>query len=84
MKNEPRNGFSAHRSPLRVRHLLPLAASVFAFATVFGWAVFRGKYFVGGDVFFYTYPMRSVAWEMIREGRLPLWTPHVLSGYPLL
>jgi hypothetical protein len=67
-----------------VRHLFPLAVSALAFVAVFGWAVFSGKYLVGGDVFFYTYPMRSVAWGMIRAGRLPLWTPHILSGYPLL
>jgi hypothetical protein len=50
----------------------------------FGWAIFRGHFLIGGDVFFYTYPLRSVAWEMIRNGQLPLWTPYVLSGYPLL
>jgi hypothetical protein len=54
------------------------------FCLFFGWAIFRGKFLIGGDVFFYTYPLRSVAWEMIRAGQLPLWTPHVLSGYPLL
>ncbi|HEY1404833.1 MAG TPA: hypothetical protein VGB05_11940, partial [Pyrinomonadaceae bacterium] len=30
------------------------------------------------------YPLRTVGWEMIRGGQLPLWTPLVLSGYPLL
>ncbi|HEY0099420.1 MAG TPA: hypothetical protein VGB76_10770, partial [Pyrinomonadaceae bacterium] len=54
------------------------------FCLFFGWAIFRGHFLIGGDVFFYTYPLRSVAWEMIRQGQLPLWTPHVLSGYPLL
>jgi hypothetical protein len=28
--------------------------------------------------------MRQAAWEMIRNGSLPLWTPLILSGYPLL
>jgi hypothetical protein len=50
----------------------------------FGWGIFRGGSFIGGDVFFYTYPLRATAWEMIRGGQLPLWTPHVLSGFPLL
>lgn len=55
-----------------------------AFFLAFGWAVFRGKFLIGGDVFFYTYPMRTVAWNMIRAGAWPVWTPLVFSGYPLL
>jgi hypothetical protein len=54
------------------------------FVLFFGWILFGGKYAVGGDAFAYSYPLRTVAWEMIRGGQLPLWTPHVLSGYPLL
>jgi Bacterial membrane protein YfhO len=61
-----------------------LAAFVAAFCCVFGWAVFRGHYLIGGDVFFYTYPLRAAAFRMIREGTPPVWTPHVLSGFPLL
>ena len=54
------------------------------FALFFGWILFGDKYVIGGDAFAYSYPLRSVAWEMIRAGQLPLWTPAVLSGYPLL
>ncbi len=61
-----------------------LAVVALAFCAAFGWAVFRGKFLIGGDVFFYTYPMRTVAWRMIRAGTPPVWTPLVLSGYPLL
>ncbi len=43
-----------------------------------------GRYPLAGDAFFYSYPLRTVAWDMIRHGQLPLWTPYVLSGYPLL
>ena len=53
-------------------------------ALFFGGAIFRGKFLIGGDAFFQAYPLRTVAWEMIRNGQLPLWTPHVFSGYPLL
>jgi hypothetical protein len=60
-----------------------LAVVVFGLL-LFGRGIFRGESFIGGDVFFYTYPLRAMAWEMIRGGQLPLWTPHVLSGYPLL
>ncbi|HEY6230958.1 MAG TPA: YfhO family protein [Pyrinomonadaceae bacterium] len=47
-------------------------------------ALFGGKYLLSGDAFFYSYPLRTVAWGMVRHGELPLWTPYVLSGYPLL
>ena len=64
--------------------VLPLLTIILVFLLAFGWAIFRGKFLIGGDVFFYTYPMRTVAWRMIRHGELPLWTPFVLSGFPLL
>ena len=71
---------------LRARRgdMFALGAIALAFLLAFGWAIFRGKFLIGGDVFFYTYPMRTVAWRMIRHGELPLWTPFVLSGFPLL
>src|SRR5262245_30727562 len=28
--------------------------------------------------------MRTVAWQLIRSGSLPLWPPSILSGFPLL
>ncbi len=53
--------------------------------TIFFWpAILAGKYFVTGDSLVYAYPLRLAAWEMIRQGTLPLWTPNILSGYPLL
>ncbi len=45
---------------------------------------FGGKFFVINDAFVYSYPLRAAAWEEIRQGRLPLWTPLLMSGYPLL
>lgn len=74
-----KNRWSARRADLAALALIALA-----FCLAFGWALFRGKFLIGGDVFFYTYPMRTVAWRMIRHGELPLWTPLVLSGFPLL
>ncbi len=61
-----------------------LLTIVGAFAIYFWQGVFGGYYFVSGDALVYSYPMRKVAWEMLRQGSLPLWTPHILSGYPLL
>jgi hypothetical protein len=57
---------------------------VLLFVACFGRFIWRGQFLIGGDVFFYTHPLRTVAWDMIRHGQLPLWTPHVMSGYPLL
>lgn len=58
---------------------------IIAFFIAFFWpAIFSGMLFVSGDALVYTYPMRQAAWEMIRNGSLPLWTPNILSGYPLL
>ena len=54
------------------------------FIAFFPQALFGGKYLLAGDAFFYNYPLRTVAWQMIRHGQLPLWTPYVMSGYPLL
>ncbi|MBI1763744.1 MAG: YfhO family protein [Acidobacteria bacterium] len=54
------------------------------FAAFFAPILFTGRYLVGGDSLIYSYPLRTVAWDMIRHGQLPLWTPLILSGYPLL
>ncbi len=55
------------------------------FFALFFARVFAGRRFIiSGDSFFYSYPLRTVAWQMIRQGSLPLWTPFMLSGYPLL
>src|SRR2546423_15480626 len=67
------------RADVRALGLIALA-----FGAAFGWAVLRGRFLLGGDVFFYTYPMRTVAWRMLHAGTPPTWTPLVLSGYTLL
>ncbi|MFQ5340606.1 MAG: YfhO family protein [Anaerolineae bacterium] len=43
----------------------------------------RGVFYVG-DIFRLYYPQRAVYAEALRAGHLPLWTPNVLAGYPLL
>ncbi len=61
-----------------------LACLVLFFVAFFPRAIFGGRFIIAGDSFFYSYPMRTIAWRMIRAGTLPLWTPSILSGYPLL
>lgn len=46
--------------------------------------VFGNKFFVINDAFVELYPLRAAMWSELRQGRLPLWTPLVMSGYPIL
>lgn len=58
---------------------------ILLFFALFFWpAVFDGKLLIAGDSLVYSYPLRTVAWNEIRRGALPLWTPLLMSGYPLL
>lgn len=67
----------------RREDLASLGALLLFFISFFPQGLFGGKYLLAGDSFYYSYPLRSVAWSMIRQGDLPLWTPTLLSGYPL-
>jgi hypothetical protein len=50
------------------------------FFALFFARVFAGhRFIITGDSFFYSYPLRTIAWRMIRAGALPLWTPNILS-----
>ena len=58
---------------------------VAVFFTLFFWpATLKGMLLVFSDSLVYSYPLRVVAFDAIRHGSLPLWTPAILSGYPLL
>jgi len=61
-----------------------LACLCLFFVAFFPQGLFGGKYLFVGDGFFYSYPLRTVAWRMLRHGEWPLWTPYIMSGYPLL
>ncbi len=51
---------------------------------IFFWpaAIRQGAFFVG-DVFRLYLPQRAVLASALRAGRLPLWSPDVLAGYPI-
>jgi len=69
------------------KHQLNLACIAFFllfFSSFFARVLISGHYIITGDPFYYSYPLRTIAWNMIRHGQLPLWTPLFLSGYPLL
>lgn len=58
---------------------------VVVFFALFFWpATLKGLLLIFSDSLVYSYPLRVVAFDAIRHGSLPLWTPTVLSGYPLL
>ncbi|HEV2884171.1 MAG TPA: hypothetical protein VGW36_04900, partial [Pyrinomonadaceae bacterium] len=54
------------------------------FSLFFARVFINHRFIITGDAFYYTYPLRTVAWNMIRSGSAPLWTPLLLSGYPLI
>ena len=64
--------------------LWPVLLVAIVFLVFFAPVLFGGKIFVTNDSFVYSYPLRAHAWDQIRHGSLPLWTPLLMSGYPLL
>ncbi len=61
-----------------------LAVIVACFFLFFWPTTFKAQLLVFSDSLVYSYPLRVVAFDMLSHGTLPLWTPAVLSGYPLL
>lgn len=57
---------------------------VAVFALCFGPTLLSGRVILMVDSLCYSYPLRTMAWQAIREGSLPLWTSLIFSGYPLL
>src|SRR5919202_3053767 len=72
---------------VRLRGLRADAPALAVFAALFvafcASQLHGGRYPITGDAYFYSLPLRVEAWRMIRAGHLPLWTPHLMSGYPL-
>ncbi len=69
------------------KHRLNIATILLValFFLAFFWrTLFTGKYLLYGDPLVYSLPLRTTAWGMIKQGILPLWTPLLFSGYPLL
>lgn len=56
---------------------------IFLVLAVF-WRATLGGIFYFGDIFRLHYPLRSVYAAELARLSLPLWTPHVFAGYPLL
>jgi Bacterial membrane protein YfhO len=54
------------------------------FVCFFPHVLFGRRYIIAGDALYYSYPLRSTAWQMLKQGAWPIWTTSILSGYPLL
>jgi hypothetical protein len=61
-----------------------LLVIVLFFLAFFRRVIFSHQFLITSDAFNYLYPLRTVVWQEVREGRLPLWTSQIMSGYPLL
>jgi hypothetical protein len=84
-----RNSLSIVTSPMKLpakfKPELAAISIIIIFFTLFFWpATLAGRLFVTGDAIVYSYPLRTIAWDALRRGELPLWTPALLGGYPLL
>lgn len=69
----------------RRRQDVAVCGFITIFFLLFFYPVFiSNKFFIINDAFVYSYPLRMTAWAAIRNGNWPLWTPLLMSGYPLL
>jgi len=52
---------------------------------IFFWKiVFLHQTFFIGDIISFNYPLRAYISSSLKEGHLPLWTPYICCGFPLL
>lgn len=51
----------------------------------FFWQILLTNLILSGvDIFLYFYPYKAYTADLLRQGRLPLWNPHLFMGAPLL
>src|SRR5512141_2969957 len=70
------------RSPLR--HYVLATVGLWAAISAYYLPYFRARPLCEGEGATYYLPMRQAVAEAWRQGRLPLWTPDVYGGMPLL
>ncbi len=75
----------AVRSLARRRRSLPYLLGLAVVLAALYWpAVSLRGFFYVGDIFRLNYPARVAYAQALRQGRLPLWKPDALAGYPIL
>lgn len=73
------------------RGMVPLPAD-FVVGVYYPWLDYKWGFATGvpvknpltTDVVSFTYPMQTLATDMLKKGTLPLWNPYILGGTPLL
>ncbi len=66
-----------------VNDVLPIALLA-GFPFIYFWqATLRQAVFFFGDIFLFFYPTHQAYADALRAGRLPLWEPRMLAGFPL-
>ncbi|HKZ03732.1 MAG TPA: YfhO family protein [Pyrinomonadaceae bacterium] len=68
----------------RREDVVPMLVIIAFFVLCFVPIMLQGRFFLLLDAFTEMLPERVVAWNALRHGTAPLWTPLILSGYPLL
>lgn len=77
-------GNEKRRAIARARPLLALGGVVLLVWVLFFWpATLGGRFLVIHDSWTWSYPLRSVAWQSLKRGEIPLWSSGLFSGYPL-
>jgi hypothetical protein len=66
------------------RRYVPLAVFILVPSALIVPALWDGDMLYGHDVVNVFYHQRVVIGQAFREGRLPVWDPHVMAGFPLL
>jgi len=69
---------------MMIRRLVPLCLLVACVLLIYQRLAFSGLILARGDSFSYFYPYWAVRTEAFRAGHLPLWTPDLFMGAPLL
>lgn len=70
--------------PARLRTVLPLALFIGVPAVLILPILLSGKMLYGHDVVSVFHYSRIVIADAFRSGRLPVWDPHVMAGFPML
>jgi len=68
----------------RLSALLPAALFALLVAAVWADALFTARYFSGMDLLPYNLPMEKTMHDAYASGRLPVWSPDLSGGRPLL
>lgn len=71
-------------TPIRFSNRLAALALILLTLLFFWQILLTNLILVGVDSFLYFYPYKAYAAEALRQGRLPLWNPHLFMGVPLL